>query len=177
MPGPLRALAYRVAAATGFRAQELRSLTPESFRLGNEPTIFLAASSTKNRKPADQPIPQSLARTLRDWLRDKPAGQSVFPLHREVARAIRADLEAVAIPYRTEEGKADFHALRSVYVSALIRNGATFKEFHELARHAKPETTLKHYAKVARPTLFNAVEKLPDPMQRPTKAGATGTDE
>src|SRR5262249_15137538 len=31
MPGPLRAMAYRVAAATGFRVDELRSLTPESF--------------------------------------------------------------------------------------------------------------------------------------------------
>src|SRR5579883_1023113 len=33
MPGPLRMMAYRAAAATGFRVEELRSLTPESFRL------------------------------------------------------------------------------------------------------------------------------------------------
>ena len=33
MPGPLRAMAYRVATSTGFRVDKLRSLTPESFRL------------------------------------------------------------------------------------------------------------------------------------------------
>jgi hypothetical protein len=33
MPGPLRAMAYRTGAGTGFRVDELRSLTPESFHL------------------------------------------------------------------------------------------------------------------------------------------------
>ena len=91
MPGPLRAMAYRTAAATGFRAAELRSLTPESFRLdGPEPSVFLRASATKNRRPAEQPVPLALARDLADWLRDKPPGASVFPLHHETAKAIRA---------------------------------------------------------------------------------------
>src|SRR5262249_6346450 len=84
MPGGLRAVAYRVAAATGFRVEELRSLTPESFRLaGPPPSIALKASSTKNRKPADQPIPHALARELQDWLRGRLSGQSMFPLHHE----------------------------------------------------------------------------------------------
>ena len=69
MPGPLRAMAYRMAAATGFRAAELRTLTPEAFRLdGPEPTVFLRASATKNRRPAEQPIPLALARDLAAWL-------------------------------------------------------------------------------------------------------------
>jgi integrase len=54
MTAALRAMAYRVASATGFRVAELRSLTPESFRLDDaQPAIFLSASSTKNRRPAD----------------------------------------------------------------------------------------------------------------------------
>jgi hypothetical protein len=65
MPGSLRALAYRTAAATGFRADELRSLTPASFRLATSaPSVFLHASSTKNRRPADQHIPQALVPDL-----------------------------------------------------------------------------------------------------------------
>jgi hypothetical protein len=54
MPGLLRAFAYRMAAASGFRVSELRRLTPESFRLnGPDPKVLLRASSTKNRRPAE----------------------------------------------------------------------------------------------------------------------------
>ena len=180
MPGPLRAMAYRVAAATGFRAEELRSLAPENFRLeGPEPSVFLRAGSTKNRKPADQPIPLALARDLRPWLRDKPAGTPVLPLHHETAKAIRCDLEAAGIPYETDEGMADFHSLRSVFISALVRSGASIAEVRKLARHAKPETTLKHYAKVAPHDLRRAVEALPTPAgngREPEALAATGTD-
>lgn len=87
MPGPLRAMAYRLAAATGFRAAELRTLTPEAFRLdGPDPTVCLAASATKNRRPAEQPIPLALARDLAGWLAGRPAGVPVLPLHHETAK-------------------------------------------------------------------------------------------
>ncbi len=181
MPGPLRAMAYRVAAATGFRVDELRSLTPESFRLdGHEPSLFLRRSSTKNRKPADQPISQSLARDVSEWLKRKPPGQSVFPLHHETAKAIKADLEAIGVPYETDEGTADFHSLRAYYVSALIRSGANVAEFKRLARHAKAETTLKHYAKIAPHNLRGVVESMPDatsatPPLETERMIATGT--
>ncbi len=93
MPGPLRAMAYRAAAGTGIRVDELRSLSPEAFWLDSpQPIICLKASSTKNRKPADQPTAQALARELRDWIQDRLRGQSVFPLDHDTAKAIRADL-------------------------------------------------------------------------------------
>ena len=182
MPGALRAMAYRVAASTGFRVEELRSLAPESFRLdGPDPSIFLGASSTKNRKPADQPIPHALAFELRNWMRGKPRGQSVFPLHHETAKAIRGDLAAAGIPYETDDGVADFHALRAYFISALVRSGASIAEVRKLARHAKPETTLKHYAKVAAHDLRGAVESLPNPLpsdsnEEANALAATGTD-
>jgi integrase len=178
MPGPLRAMAYLVAASTGFRVDELRSLTPESFRLeGRRPQITLTAGDTKNRRAVDQPIPASLVGPLRDWLRDKPAGEPVFPLHHDTAKAIRSDLEACGIPYETEEGLADFHALRAYYVSALVRSGRSVKEVQQLARHAKPETTLKHYARVSAHDLQGAVESLPSltPLLRTRRA--TGSDD
>ena len=134
MTGPLRAMAYRAAAGTGFRVNELRSLTPESFKLdGPEPTISLLAAGTKNGKPAVQPIAESLARELRLWLVGKPPGRSVFPLHHETAKAMARDLEAVGIAYETDEGTADFHALRSFYATSLIRSGANIAEFHKLS--------------------------------------------
>ena len=180
MPGPLRAMAYRLAAATGFRVAELRALTPESFHLdGPEPNVFLRASATKNRRPAEQPIPSSLVRDLADWLRDKPSGEAVLPLHHDTAKAIRRDLESAGIPYETDEGCADFHSLRAYYVSALVRSGASIKEVQTLARHAKPQTTLNHYAKVSVRDLRGAVESLPslpDLNRMPEVLAATGTD-
>ena len=65
---------------------------------------------------------------------------------------------------------ADFHSLRGFYVSALVRSGRSIKEVQQLARHARSETTLKHYAKVAAHDLHAAVEALPDlapPARRP----------
>ncbi|HEY2157444.1 MAG TPA: tyrosine-type recombinase/integrase [Isosphaeraceae bacterium] len=180
MPGPLRAMAYRIAAGTGFRVAELRALTPESFRLdGPEPTVFLKAGSTKNRRPAEQPLPLTLGRDLDLWLRAKPAGSCVFPLHHETAKAIRRDLESAGVPYETDEGVADFHSLRAYYISALVRSGATIKEVQTLARHAKPQTTLNHYAKVSLRDLRGAVDSLPclpDLDRRPEALAATGTE-
>jgi integrase len=47
MTGPDRAMLYRVALGTGFRAAELASLTPASFRLDSEPpTIVCEAAYT-----------------------------------------------------------------------------------------------------------------------------------
>ena len=111
--------------------------------------------------PADQPIPLALARDLRDWLKDKPPGQSVFPLHHETAKAIRGDLEAAGIPYETEDGVG-----RLPLPSGLLhfRPGpfrGEHRRVHKLARHAKPETTLKHYAKVSVHDLRGAVEAMP----------------
>jgi len=180
MPGPLRAMAYRMAAATGFRAAEIRGLTPEAFRLdGPEPAVFLRASATKNRRPAEQPIPLALVRDLSAWLADKPATAPVFPLHHETAKAIRADLTTAGIPYKTEDGIADFHSLRAYFVSALVRAGASIKEVQALARHAKPQTTLNHYAKVSVRDLRGAVESIPTPRAtapEPVVLAATGTD-
>ncbi len=187
MPGALRAIAYRAAGATGFRVQELRSLVPENFRLDDAaPVLVLKASSTKNRRPADQPVPLALAADLREWLRDIPAGATVFPLHHETAKAIRADLEAAGIAYETEEGVADFHSLRAYYITGLVRAGASVKALQTLARHAKPETTLKHYAKVSGVELRQAIESLPASRRQGLPApdrspagsatpGATGT--
>src|SRR5262249_35376830 len=113
--------------------------------------------------------------------RGKPPGEPVFPLHHETAKAIRVDLEAAGIPYSTEEGVADFHSLRTYYVSALVRSGASISEIGRLARHAKPETTLKHYPKPSLHDIRSAVEASPDwapastgPSETPAATGTEG---
>ena len=163
MDGPTRAMAYRVAAGTGFRVDELRSLTPQSFRLdGTHPRIVLRPKDEKSRRGVEQPISTALARELRHWLVGKAPGQSVFPLHHETAKMIRRDLEAAGIPYETEAGFADFHSLRGTYISALVRSGASIKTVQTLARHSNPALTLARYARVDLHDVIGAVESLPD---------------
>ena len=63
--GPARAMLYRVALGSGFRAAELASLSLNSLNLNGEaPAIHLAAKSSKRRKADLQPITRELADAL-----------------------------------------------------------------------------------------------------------------
>jgi len=168
--GPDRAMLYRVAVGTGFRAGELRSLVPESFKLDNDPpTITIQATHSKRRRTDVQPIHDDLVAHLRPWLADKPAGKRVFArMPGETARMLRADLKAAraewidAAPskaekvrrekseflvYRNAAGEVfDFHAFRHTYISTLVSGGASVKVAQELARHSTPVLTIGRYA-------------------------------
>jgi len=60
-------------------------------------------------------------------------------------------------------GSLCYRFLRSHFVSALDRSGASVKAFQTLARHAKAETILKHYAKASQHDLRGVVEAFPQP--------------
>jgi integrase len=116
-----------VAAGTGFRANELRSLTPESFDLdADPPTITVQAAYSKRRRDDVQPIRSDLADALRPWLATKAPGEPVFhPLTKEAADPLKHDLQAAGVPYRDASGRvADFHALRHTYITALALSHA-----------------------------------------------------
>src|SRR5262249_10246313 len=60
--GPDRFILYLVAGQTGFRAQELASLTPESFRLNEtDCTVAVAAAYSKHKRKDVLPIRTDLA--------------------------------------------------------------------------------------------------------------------
>ena len=163
VPGFVRAMAYRVAAATGFRLDEVRSLTDRSFRLDrSNPEIVLPGSQTKNGKEARQPIPASLVNPLVDYLLTTVLADRVFPLaYYRMAQAMRTDMAAAGVPHRTPEGRVDFHSLRSTYITQLIKGGANIKTVQVLARHSSPSTTLQFYARATEADLRAAVEAMP----------------
>ena len=139
-----RAMLYRVALGTGFRANELRSLTVGSFSLsGDSPPITVKASYSKRRRDDVQPIRQDLADRLRPWLAGRDASERVFAsLPESTARMLRHDLSAARaqwiedgngteekarratsefLLYRDSADRViDFHALRHTYVSQLV---------------------------------------------------------
>lgn len=163
VPGRVRAMAYRVAAATGFRLEEVRSLTSISFRLdGPHPEAVLPGSKTKNGKEACQPIPHALVGPLRKYLDGIGPDAPCFPLaYFRQGRSMRADLAAAGIPHRTPEGRVDFHSLRGTFITQLVRAGVNIRVVQTLARHASPSTTLQFYARATEADLRAAVEALP----------------
>src|SRR5262249_9131549 len=153
----------------GFRVSELASLTPESFDLDCEtPTATVQASCTKNKKLAIQPLPLNVARSLAEYLRDKPTGVPVWPgkWQAKGAKMIRADLGAARktwlesfqeprqrdeaaksdfLAYRDAEGRyADFHSLRHGYITMIGKAGVSPKEHQDLARHSTYSLTARY---------------------------------
>jgi integrase len=184
LSGPDRAVLYAVAAATGFRAGELASLTPAAFDLdATPPTVTLAGEHAKNGRTAVQPLPPHLAADLRPYLAGRPAAAAVWAgtWHEKGADVIRVDLDAAGIPFAVSgpDGRryADFHSLRHTFISLLDRTGATLKEAMQLARHSDPRLTMAVYGRAHLHDLGAAVGRLPaltGPRREPAAATGTG---
>jgi integrase len=185
-PGPLRAWLYRLALETGFRASELRSLSAESFDLAADPPcIRLAAGASKNRQPVSQPIRHDLAERLRAWLpgawSDRPFclkhdASSWASMLRHDLKAARAKwlAEATTAAERAERERSgflktpdaqgrvvDFHALRTTFISGLVKSGASVKVCMDLARHSTADLTMRTYAKLSIADRAAALDGLP----------------
>jgi hypothetical protein len=61
MTGPMRALCYRIAVATGLRYSEIASITSEAFD-GHAPSVTVAAAYMKNAEPGDAAHPERSGR-------------------------------------------------------------------------------------------------------------------
>jgi integrase len=181
-----RRLLYEVDILSGLRAGELRSLTKDHLdtKIGG---IRLDPSWTKNRKPGFQPLPSVLLKKLETF-----ADSGIVPgLYQQFyrnfaypknallyvpshpAREMDIDLEAAGIPKITDEGKVDFHALRTTFVTLVAEAGANVKELQTMARHSTPELTANVYARTRNERLSELVEKIAENIVS-TKKCATG---
>ncbi len=186
VPGPVRALVYRLAAETGLRLGELTRLRARDFELaGERPTVTVTAASAKNRWERTLPLLPELAAEVSTHLRGRMPQAIAFPLPRsfrdKATRWLRFDLEVAGLPCQDDAGRfADFHALRASFVSGLIRSGASPKVVQSLARHSSAEMTLGVYTKLGRDDERDALTLLPAlPTCTPDEAceeRATGTD-
>lgn len=187
MEGPDRALVYQVAAETGLRAGELRSLCRADFDLrGDAPSVTIRAANAKNRRDDVLPLRAATAATLEShWSLLAPAAR-VFALPRRecVTRMVRADLAAARtqwldeapdgaarhereasdfLIYRDRAGRfLDFHALRHSFVSYLIRGGVQPKVTQRLARHSSITLTMDRYTHLLGGNDAEALRALPD---------------
>lgn len=153
-----RALLYRVAAQSGYRAAELRWVDGGSLVDGG---IRLPADRTKNRREAWQPLPSGTFRDLVEvaartsgplW----PGGWSIH-----AAQMIQADLVAAGLPTASPAGGIyDFHSLRHTYVTTLGRSGIGLKEAQTLSRHEDPRLTIGTYSHTEAARLRAAIDAI-----------------
>jgi integrase len=145
LTGEARAAIYWIASETGLRANEIRSLRADQFRLDSLPCrIHLGAGSSKRRKADVVQIRAALADYIRDLLPSLDPKQ-VFRVPGHCARMIRADLEDAGIDAGDPKaGVVDFHALRHTFVTQIASGGASLFTARELARHSSVTTTQRY---------------------------------
>jgi integrase len=150
LTGEQRVYLYLTAYYTGLRAQELAGLRPFDFHLrGDNPHIFVRTSLAKNRTETEQPLPPEFAADLDRWIRrNARPDEKVWPgnWYQRAAEMLQVDLAVAKIPYETEEGFLDFHALRATFITSLVRAGVHPKIVQTLARHSQIELTMQAYS-------------------------------
>lgn len=159
------ALAYELAVQTGFRLNELRTITPARCRLDTLPNrIVVGAAYAKSRKERGCDIRPQLARRLRDYIernhiaQDKP----ILPLpSQQTAKIMRIHLKAAGIPFKDERGAVlDFHALRHTFATTVARS-TDLETARQLAGHSNVTTTARYLHSTPK-LQRDALEKLPD---------------
>lgn len=163
MSGPERALLYRFALGTGFRWSEIHTLTKGSFDF-EAGVVHIRAENAKNKKDADQPIPEDLIPDLKQYMLFFPAATQAFPTmwSERGAEMLAVDLEAAGIPVVDEYGLvADFHALRHSYGTMLAKSGVPLAVAQRLMRHSDPKLTANLYTHILIQDKAEALAKLP----------------
>ena len=201
-----RGAAYILAATSGLRANEIRTLTRTRFALDTDPpTVTVLAGYSKHRRQDVQPLPADVAGMLAAYLADAdPDRPFRLPdktgkmVHRDMAdgralwisqakteadRQTRADDTDFLLPRDSRGLVLDFHSFRHGYVTAICRAAVSPRVMMELARHSDPRLTMKRYSRVAVSESAKALDFLPKVTGEPAAEAQaallarTGTDD
>lgn len=175
LTGDERAVLYLLARETGFRANELRSLTPASFDLDAKPPIVtVAAGYSKRRREDTLPLRRDVADLLYAFLQGRKRDRLLFAgsyrqLTRRTATMLHHDLRSARAWWITEvrirqerrkrresdflaivDGSGrilDFHALRHTFIESIVHSGVAPKDAQSLARHSSITLTYDLYTR------------------------------
>ena len=189
MTGKERAMLYTLAVSTGFRANELASLTWSSLDLSDsKASVTVEAAYSKRRREDVIPLRKETASIFADWKKQLQAtGKAkLFPKFDPTrgARMLKKDLEQAGIEYVDDAGRyADFHALRHTFITNLTQSGVNVRVAQSLARHSTVTLTMDRYSHVTSYNERAAIDALPDLTGTPDDKEAcqqvelkTGTD-
>ena len=148
MPGPERALVYRLALETGLRAGELQSLRRSSFELtGKEPVVKVAPDKTKNKKTARIHLNAETAAALLAHLDSKLPAAHAFKLpdSTHTAEMFRADCAAGRAAWiaAAPEGRQRLDRASGSFLAETDEAGRVLV-FHSL-RHTRGVWLFEHF--------------------------------
>jgi integrase len=169
LTGSERALLYELALVTGLRSKEIQTLKRGSFILSDPAWVLLPGASTKNSKPAEQPITARLVGLLNAHMGRKMPGSRAFAVspHIRLSELVAHDLAKARADWLGEtkevnerakreatdflaikdhDGKVmDFHAMRYTCGAWLALAGIHAKQIQKLMRHSTIRLTLDTY--------------------------------
>jgi integrase len=179
MTGPMRALCYRVAVASGMRYSEIATIKPESFDW-EAPSVTVDAAYTENGETATLTLPRDLADELAAFVAPLPAGMPIFPLPvNKGAKMLRRDLAIAGIVYEDASGLfLDFHSLRCQTATLADQAGISPRVPQKIMRHSSLELTGR-YTRPRAVDIEAAASILPSLKpegSKPDPLAATGTD-
>lgn len=106
--------------------------------------------------------------------------QGAYPFRHWARFRRREDLAAAKIEYTDDPGRiADVHALRSAFITNLVRLGANVNAVQILARHASPIETDGIYTRLSASDERDAIDAMPSIApggDEPKHVKATATD-
>ncbi len=186
-----RVMLYKLAANTGFRANELASLTWRSFNLsGSALSVTVVAAYSKRRREDLLPLRADISCELASWKSEQEPieDEKLFPGFNpnKAADMLKKDLECAGIEYVDAAGRyADFHSLRHSFASILHQSGVSPKVAQSLLRHSTIGLTMDTYTHIGlydERAAINSIPALPgldgdNVDKHKTMALKTGTDD
>jgi site-specific recombinase XerD len=187
--GPDRVILYILACYTGFRRNELGSITERSFNFDSKPPqLTVTAFFSKRRKNDVIPLRSDLAERIKSWLASRTKLKHQEPLigisNKRTGKMLKKDLafarktwlasivdkelrkkaeETSFLCFVDAQGRyADFHALRKTFITNLSKSGVLPKMAQSLARHSDINLTMNVYSNVVLEDQAVAVELLPE---------------
>ena len=165
--GPDRVVLYILGAYTGYRRNEIGSVTMRSFDFESDPpTLTVEAGHSKHRRRDVLPLRTDFAEQIQTWLSGKKGLTPDQPLFevtdKRTSEMMQKDLKRAGIPYVDDRGHyADFHSLRKTFITNLSRAGVSPKTAQLLARHSDINLTMNTYTMLGVCDQAMAVESLP----------------
>ena len=165
--GPDRVILYILAAYTGYRRNEIGSVTMRSFDFESDPpTLTVEAGHSKHRRRDILPLRGDFAEQIKAWISSKKRLHPNLPLFdiadKHTSEMIQKDLKRAGVPYIDDRGHyADFHSLRKTFITNLSRAGVSPKTAQLLARHSDINLTMNTYTMLGVCDQAMAVESLP----------------
>ncbi len=113
--------------------------------LGQTPHVWLPSEKNKKQAAVSIPLSRPVAPRVAGWVGGRRADEPVFGRrwYWGKVKMLQADLAAAGIPYSTERGDLDFHALRTTGITLKSRV-PKIAELQAIARHADVRTTRRY---------------------------------